>query len=125
MAAPGLLAYVATQKYVDALPLYRQTEIFKRIGIELDRTTLANWMVACGTLIQPLLNLIHDRIMEQPVLHMDETRVQVLNEPGRTAQSMSYMWVLRAVEKPAVLFHYAPSRGGDVAKIYSRVMAAP
>lgn len=73
-------------------------------------------MVACGTLIQPLLNLIHDRIMEQPVLHMDETRVQVLNEPGRTTQSMSYMWVLRAEEKPAVLFHYAPSRGGDEAK---------
>lgn len=116
MAAPGLLAYVATQKYVDALPLYRQTEIFKRIGIELDRTTLANWMVTCGTLIQPLLNLIHERIMEQPVLHMDETRVQVLNEPGRSAQSQSYMWVLRAVEKPAVLFHYAPSRSGDVAK---------
>jgi transposase len=98
LAAPGLLAYVATQKYVDALPLYRQTEIFKRIGVEIDRTTLANWMVACGKLIQPLINLIHEKMCEQSVLHMDETRVQVLNEPGRTAQQQSYMWVLRSRE---------------------------
>lgn len=116
IAAPGLLAYVATQKYVDALPLYRQTEIFKRIGVELDRTTLANWMVACGKLIQPLINLIHEKMLDQSVLHMDETRVQVLNEPGRTAQQQSYMWVLRSREYPAVLYRYAPSRGGDVAK---------
>jgi len=50
IASPGLLAYVATQKYVDALPLYRQSEIFKRSGIELDRTNLANWMIKCGQL---------------------------------------------------------------------------
>jgi transposase len=117
IAAPGLLAYVATQKYVDALPLYRQTEIFKRIGVELDRTTLANWMVACGQLIQPLINLIREKMLEQSVLHMDETRVQVLNEPGRSAQQQSYMWVLRSsIQTPAVLYHYAPSRGGDIAK---------
>jgi transposase len=116
LAAPGLLAYVATQKYVDALPLYRQTEIFKRIGVDIDRTTLANWMVACGKLIQPLINLIHEKMFDQSVLHMDETRVQVLNEPGRSAQQQSYMWVLRSLEKPAVLYRYAPSRSGDIAK---------
>jgi transposase len=116
LAAPGLLAHVATQKYVDALPLYRQTEIYRRIGVELDRTTLANWMVACGRLVQPLINLIHDRMMEQAVLHMDETRVQVLNEPGRSAQQHSYMWVMRSIQHPAVLYRYAPSRSGDVAR---------
>jgi transposase len=116
LAAPGLLAHIATQKYVDALPLYRQTQIYKRIGVELDRTTLANWMMACGRLIQPLINLIHDRMTEQAVLHMDETRVQVLNEPGRSAQQHSYMWVMRSIEYPAVLYRYAPSRSGDVAK---------
>ena len=116
-AAPGLLAYIVTQKYVDALPLYRQVEIFHRIGIELDRTTLANWMVRCGQLIQPLINLIHDKIMEHGVLHMDETVVQVLNEPGKAAQTQSYMWVMRATAPhAAVLFHYEPTRGGDVAK---------
>ena len=117
MAAPGLLATIVTQKYVDALPLYRQSEIFKRIGIVLDRSTLANWMLRCGELVQPLLNLLHERLVEQPVLHMDETRVQVLNEPDRPAQSQSYMWLLRSTgEQPAVLFHYAPSRSGEVAK---------
>jgi transposase len=116
LAAPGLLAHIATQKYVDALPLYRQTEIYRRIGVELDRTTLANWMMACGRLIQPLINLIHDRMTAQAVLHMDETRVQVLNEPGRSAQQHSYMWVMRSIEQPAVLYRYASSRSGDVAQ---------
>lgn len=114
IASPGLLSFVATQKYVDALPLYRQAEIFKRIGVELDRTTLANWMVKCGQLIQPLINLLHETMLEQPMLHMDETVVQVLNEPGKTAQSQSYMWLLRTTLQPAVLFHYAPTRSGDV-----------
>lgn len=115
MAAPGLLAYVATQKYVDALPLHRQEKIFERIGVGLDRTTLANWMIKCGELIQPLMNLIHERMLEQKLLHMDETVVQVLNEPGKTAQSQSFMWVLRSVQQPAVLYHYAPGRSGDTA----------
>ncbi len=117
LAAPGLLAHVATQKYVDALLLYRQTEIYRRIGIYLDRITLASWMVACGRLIQPLINLIHDTMTAQAVLHMDETRVvQVLNEPGRSAQQDSDMWVMRSIEHPAVLHRYAHSRSGDISK---------
>lgn len=118
IASPGLLAFVATQKYVDALPLYRQIESFKRIGIEMDRSTLAGWMVRCGQLLQPLTNLIHEKILEQRYLHMDETVVQVLNEPNKTAQSKSYMWVLRCTlpTAAAVLFRYEPTRSGDVAK---------
>lgn len=118
IASPGLLAYIATQKYVDALPLYRQVEMFKRIGIEMDRGTLASWMVKSGQLVQPLINLIHEKILEQDFLHMDETQVQVLNEPNRTAQSNSYMWVLRSAQPTAsaVLFRYEPTRNGDVAK---------
>jgi transposase len=118
IASPGLLAYIATQKYVDALPLYRQVEIFKRIGIEMDRGTLASWMVKCGQLVQPLINLIHEKILEQDFLHMDETQVQVLNEPNKTAQSKSYMWVLCSTlpTASAVLFRYEPTRSGDAAK---------
>jgi len=116
MASPRLLAMIATQKYVDGLPLHRQEQAFARIGLELDRTTQANWMMKCGALIQPLINLIHERLLEQPVLHMDETRVQVLVEPGRSAQSQSYMWVLRSTGHPAVLYHYAPTRSGDIPK---------
>ena len=116
IASPGLLAFIATQKYVDALPLYRQVESFKRIGIELDRSTLADWMQKCGLLLQPLINLIHEKVLEQKYLHMDETIVQVLNEPGRAAESQSYMWVLRSTLPTcaAVLFHYEPTRSGSV-----------
>ena len=103
---------------MDALPLYRQVEIFKRIGIEMDRGTLASWMVKCGQLVQPLINLIHEKILEQDFLHMDETQVQVLNEPNKAAQSNSYMWVLRSTlpTASAVLFLYEPTRSGDAAK---------
>lgn len=115
IAAPGLLAYIATQKYVDALPLYRQTELFKRIGIEIDRTNMANWMVKCGMLVQPLINLLIERLHMQPFIHMDETTLQVLDEPGKTAQSKSYMWVMASDgEEPVRIFHYADSRGQRV-----------
>lgn len=117
IASPGLLAHIAIQKYADALPLYRQGEIFKRIGVELDTTTLANWMVRCGALLQPLINLLHEKILEQPVLHADETRVQVLNEQDKTPQSNSYMWVLRSTQSccAAVLYRYEPTRSGKAA----------
>lgn len=113
IASASLLAYVATQKYVDGLPLYRQLAMFKRIGIELDNTTLANWMIKCGELVQPLINLLHEKILEHNILHMDETTVQVLKEPDKPPQSKSHMWVVRSPQ--AVLFHYEPTRRGDVA----------
>ncbi|QEW05358.1 IS66 family transposase [Nitrincola iocasae] len=115
IAGPGLLAYVATQKYCDALPLYRQSEIFKRVGLELNRTNLANWMVRCGQLVQPLINLLHEQLLAQPIIHLDETTLQVLNEPDKAAQSTSYMWVMGSFAKqPAVLFHYEDSRRQEV-----------
>ena len=118
IAAPGLLAYIAISKYCDALPLYRQIAIFKRIGVELDRTTLANWMIKMGALVQPLINRLSEIINEQSVLHMDETPLQVLNEPNKTAQSKSYMWVLATTQAsvPIVLYHYSASRSGDIPK---------
>jgi transposase len=117
IAAPGLLAYISISKYADALPLYRQVEIFKRIGVELDRTRLANWMIKCGELVQALINRLQETLLEQSILPMDETPVQVLNEPGKKAQSKSYMWVLsrpQQATQAAVLFHYSPSRGAQV-----------
>ena len=73
IASPGLLAYIAINKYADALPLYRQSEIFTRLGIALDRTNLANWMIRCGDLAQPLINLLQDKLLDQAVVHRDET----------------------------------------------------
>ncbi|WP_290581018.1 IS66 family transposase [Ketobacter sp.] len=119
IASPGLLAYIATNKYCDALPLYRQTELFKRIGIELNRTQMANWMIKAGELIQPLINLIQEHIRQQSVMHLDETTVQVLKEPDKTAQSKSHMWVMSSYRHhPAIVFHYAPSRSGSVAETF-------
>jgi transposase len=121
IASPGLLASIAIQKFVDGLPLYRQLAIFKRIGVALDDASLANWMIKCGRLVQSLINLIHEHILNQPVVHMDETPIQVLQEPDKPPQSKSYMWVLLcSTEKPAVLFHYSPTRSGDVAKTLLR-----
>lgn len=117
-AAPGLLAHVAVSKYQDALPLYRQQAILQRSGIDLPRNTLANWMIKAGQLIQPLINLLGDRILSYPILHCDETRTQVLQEPGKKAESNSYLWarVGGPATQPIRLFHYAASRSGDVAR---------
>jgi transposase len=118
LASPGLLAHVTISKYQDALPLYRQEQILQRIGVDIPRATLANWMIKAGTLIQPLINLLQDRLLSADILQMDETPVQVLKEPGKTAQSKSYLWVQRGgpPEKPIVLYHYDPGRGAEVAK---------
>ena len=69
-------------------------------------------MIQAGTLIQPLINLLRDQLLVYDIMQMDETTVQVLNEPGKTAQSKSYLWVQRGgpPERPVVLFDYDPSR---------------
>lgn len=112
IATPSLLSWVTVSKYADALPLYRQSAIFARLGIELDRTTLARWMMACGEAAQPLVNLLWDGIRQSSLVHMDETPVQVLDEPGKTPQSQSYMWVAVAgsAGQSVVIFHYTPDR---------------
>ena len=92
-ASAGLLSYIAVSKYADSLPLYRQSQILKRFDIDLNRTTLANWMIRCGQLIQSLINRLEEQLLESSYLHMDETPVQVLHETGKAAQSKSYMWV--------------------------------
>ena len=90
LAAPGLLAHITVSKYADALPLYRQEAILRRIGVDLPRATLANWMIRAGELVQPLINLMQDRLLDYDIIQMYETPVQVLREPGRPAQSNSY-----------------------------------
>ncbi len=119
LASPSLLAYVATAKYVDALPLYRQESILQRSGIDLSRATLASWMVKFGEGVQPLINLMRESLTAGDFLQMDETRYQVLKEAGKAAQSQSYLWVQRGepVEgHPLVLYDYDPTRSGAVPK---------
>ena len=118
LASPGLLAHVAVAKYQDALPLYRQERILERIGVELPRATLASWMMRLGQLIQPLMNLMREAVLAYDIVQMDETTVQVLNEPGKTAHSQSYLWVQRGgpPEHPLILYEYDPSRSQEVPK---------
>ena len=70
MASPGLLAHIAVSKYQDALPLYRQEQILTRIGVDIPRATLANWMIQAGTLIQPLINRLRDRLLAYDIIQM-------------------------------------------------------
>lgn len=118
LASPGLLAHVVVSKYQDALPLYRQEQILQRIGVDLPRATLANWMIQAGQLIQPLINLLRDRLLAYDILQMDETTVQVLKEPGKAAPSKSYLWLQRGgpPEQPILLYDYDPGRGAGVPK---------
>jgi transposase len=117
-ASPNLLAFVATGKFLDGLPLYRQSLQFARIGVNLPRATLANWMIRCGDLIQPLINLMQDQLKGYPVQQIDETTVQVLKETGKAASTKSYMWVQRGGPPggPVILFTYSPSRSQSVAE---------
>ncbi len=118
IATAGTIAHVAVSKYADGLPLYRQSKQWQRQGIVIPRTTLANWMIKAGMLIQPLINLMRDAMLAYDIIGMDETRVQVLKEPGKSPQSQSYLWVQRGgpPDRPIVLFDYDPSRSQEVPK---------
>ena len=118
LASPSLLAYVAVSKYADALPLYRQEAMLARLGIDLSRATLASWMVRAGELVQPLVNRMREEILESGFVQCDESRFQVLREPGKPAESLSYIWVQRGgpADHPLVLYEYDPSRSAEVPK---------
>lgn len=81
---------MAVAKFQDALPLHRQEAVLGRSVVELPRNTLASWMIKAGNLFQPLINLLEDHLLAYPVLHCDETTVQVLKEPDKTAATQIY-----------------------------------
>jgi transposase len=112
IATPGLLAYLMVSKFADALPFYRQERIFARMGVELSRTTMCSWAIAVADRLSPLLHLMRDQIRAGPYVQIDETPLQVLEDPGSTSQ----MWVYRGGEphSPTLFYAYHPSRSGDV-----------
>jgi transposase len=117
IASPTLLANIAVSKFCDHLPLYRQEFIFKRLSIDLSRQTMSVWMVRTGMAIMPIINLMQDSILGYDVAFADETTVQVLNEPGRRAQSKSYMWCFIGGPpgKRVVIYQYHQTREAEVA----------
>jgi transposase len=124
LLSEGALAWVVTAKYLDALPLYRQAALLGRFGgTDLSRSTLAASVVRVGQAVQPIINLLRDALLESPLVHGDETTVQVLKEAGRKAQTKSYMWAQMSegsgadgTGPPIRLFAYAPGRGTEVAQ---------
>lgn len=116
IASPELLAYIATAKFVDGLPLYRQERIFHRLSIDISRTSMARWMIRVSDLAKPLIELMREDLLASPVLHMDETEVQVIKEANRPAQAKSYMWTMaRSGESPIILFNYEQNRSKKAA----------
>lgn len=115
-ATTSLLTQIIIAKYADGLPLYRQESILKRYGGELSRTNMANWIIRLEDVFKPMIHLIQEEQNNGDYLQADETRLQVLKETGKQAQSHKWMWVIRGgpPDKPAVLFHYDPSRAGAV-----------
>ncbi|QTD49087.1 IS66 family transposase [Sulfidibacter corallicola] len=117
MAGPGLLAFVMTSKFVDGLPFYRVERLMGRLGVKLGRATMCNWARQIGDRLERMWDLLLAQAKQYTWLQMDETTVQVLNEPDKENTTKSFMWVIRGgpPERPIVLFHYDPSRSGTVA----------
>lgn len=105
------LAWSITSKYQDALPLYRQAALLRRFGGDLSRATLAASVVRVGQAVQPIINLLRDHLLDADLVYGDETTLQVLKEPGKTAQSKSYLWAqMNGSGPPVRLFAYSPTR---------------
>jgi len=117
-ASPSLLAHITVGKYADALPLHRLESVLARTDIHLPRQTSARWMIQGAELFQPLMKLLWDHLLSQPVIHCDETVLQVLKEPNKPPTSKSYMWALAAgpPDRPVVLFDYHASRSEEIPK---------
>ena len=121
MVSAELLAYIMSQKFVNAMPLYRQEQDFKRLGVHLSRQNLSNWVIRGAALLEPLLQALKQQLLANSLLHADETTLEVLCEPGRPAQTTSYMWVYRTsgdAVHPIVLYDYQEGRSGRFAKEY-------
>jgi transposase len=119
LAGPGLLAHVLVSKYADHLPLYRQAEIYAREGVELERSTLADWVGATSELLKPLNEALRQYVMSAGKLHADDTPVPVLS-PGQGKTKQGRLWTYVRDDRPAgdtaapaVWFAYSPDRRGE------------
>jgi transposase len=119
LAGPGLLAHVLVSKYADHLPLYRQAEIYQREGVELDRSTLADWVGGASRTLQPLVDALKKYVLSAEKLHGDDVPVPVL-APGNGKTKTGRLWTYvrddrpaGSEEAPAVWFAYSSDRKGE------------
>jgi transposase len=115
LASPSSLAYLMSQKYVEGMPLYRQEQQWLRFGVALSRQTMANWMLHGAEWLSCVYERMKAHLLRQAIAYADETTLQVLREPGRTAEQKSYVWLYRTGPfSPAiVLYEYQPTRAGE------------
>ena len=116
IATAELLAWIITSKYCDGLPLYRLGFIAKRMGVEIARATMADWMIRSALLLERVYLALVARMVEQTALQADETPIQVLDEPERNPQSKSCMWIYRTTGMqgaPVILYDYQTGRGHE------------
>ncbi|MBV8632279.1 MAG: IS66 family transposase [Silvibacterium sp.] len=119
LAGPGLLAHVLVSKYCDHQPLYRQSEIYARHGVELERSTMADWVGGCSRLLSPLVDALRRYVTAASKLHADDTPVPVL-APGQGKTKTGRLWTYVRDDRPAgdtaapaVWFAYSPDRKGE------------
>jgi transposase len=112
LAGPGLLAHVLVSKYADHLPLYRQSEIYAREGVDLDRSTLAGWVGATSELLDPLVEAVRLHVMSATKLHADDTPVPVL-APGNGRTKTGRLWTYVRDDRPSG----DPNRAGRVVRL--------
>ena len=115
LADGSLLADVLTYKFVDAVSFYRTEKALQRDGINIGYSTLCQWPIQLYEQLAPLKALLMEALQDGPLWHLDETTLQVLDEPGRGAQQKSHLWAIRAgpPDRPVVMFHYHPRRHYD------------
>lgn len=118
-AGPGLLAHVLVAKFCDHLPLYRQSQIYAREGVELDDSTLADWVDGSSRLLHPLVDALRQHVLNADKLHADDTPVPVL-APGKGRTKSGRLWTYVRDDRPAadetppaVWFSYSPDRKGE------------
>lgn len=116
IASVSLLVFIIISKYADGLPLYRLEGILKRYGGDITRTTMANWLIRLSTELQPVVNLLEEHLLASQYIQSDETRIQVLKEPGMDPTGDKQMWVMRGGPpgRSVVTFNYDKSRAGSV-----------
>ena len=121
LAAPGLLAWVVIQKYLDHLPLYRIEQISTRHGAGIARSTLAQWVGRIGVALQPLSERLAELLKQGQVLHADETPVPLL-DPGKGKTKRAYLWAYRSNvledKPPIIVFDFQTGRGGTHAQAF-------
>jgi transposase len=115
LASPSSVAYIMSQKYVESQPLYRQEQQWARFGVELSRQTMANWMLHGAKWLGYVYERMKEHLLREDIAYADETTLQVLREPGRTAEQTSYLWLYRTGpwSPTIVLYEYQPTRAGE------------